>query len=317
MSSIIWKKYNLIKEINNNYNIKTYLARIEPIIKEIFYKNINEYNLIREKIEKLRNGIKIYDIINEKDRIYIVMENNNEMLLEFDRLILSDETKIKREGILKDQGNPITKNEILNLINMEKSMCKIIYEKYEDYKIKIGKASGFFCKIDDFPIKYALFTNNHVLDKDNIKIGNIINIEYLKDSLYIEKKIEIVEKRRVYTSNELDYTCIELFESDGIKNYFKIDPILFTNKKNYIENVDIFILQYPEGNELSFYYGKIKILKDNNIIHNASTKEGSSGSPIIRRSKENNIIGIHYGGVKKKDNKEDYSFNLATIFVPF
>ena len=43
------------------------------------------------------------------------------------------------------------------------------------------------------------------------------------------------------------------------------------------------------------------------ILHNASTDGGSSGSPIIRRSKENNIIGLHYGGIKNK-------YNLATCF---
>ena len=42
-------------------------------------------------------------------------------------------------------------------------------------------------------------------------------------------------------------------------------------------------------------------------MHNASTDAGSSGSPIIRRSKENNIIGLHYGGIKNK-------YNLATCF---
>ena len=53
-------------------------------------------------------------------------------------------------------------------------------------------------------------------------------------------------------------------------------------------------------------------MKDNKIIHNASTDDGSSGSPIIRRSKDNYIIGLHYGGVKK--NKNEYKFNLATLF---
>ena len=42
---------------------------------------------------------------------------------------------------------------------------------------------------------------------------------------------------------------------------------------------------------------------DNKIMHNASTDKGSSGSPIIRRSKDNYIIGLHFGGVKKKKKK--------------
>ena len=111
---------------------------------------------------------------------------------------------MKKEGILKDQGNPISKNEILNLLKMEKSMCKIIYEKIEDNEIKKGKGTGFFCKIDNFPIKYALFTNNHVLNENDIKKVKKINIEYNNKI----KKIEIDEKRRVYTNKQLDYTCI-------------------------------------------------------------------------------------------------------------
>ena len=75
---------------------------------------------------------------------------------------------------------------------------------------------------------------------------------------------------------------------------------------------DIFILQFPNGNDLSFSYGQIKSLMDNKIIHTASTDNGSSGSPIIRRSKDNNIIGLHYGGVKR--NKTEYKYNLGTSF---
>ena len=32
-------------------------------------------------------------------------------------------------------------------------MCKIIYERIEDNKIKKGKGRGFLCEIDEFPIK--------------------------------------------------------------------------------------------------------------------------------------------------------------------
>ena len=47
-----------MKEIDNNDNIKTYLSKIEPIIKEIIYKDKNECYWIREKIERIREIIK-------------------------------------------------------------------------------------------------------------------------------------------------------------------------------------------------------------------------------------------------------------------
>ena len=304
----ICNKYEILKEINTNSGIKTYLTRIKPIVKEIIPKDINEYVIIKEKIEKIKN-IKIYEIIEEKDKLYVVMDNNNKVTDQFDELMMSDELDFKKEAILKGHGNPITKEEIIDLFKMENSICKISFEKLIDNEVKIGKGTGFFCEIDDFPIKHALFTNNHVLDEYNIKKGNIINIEYYKKSSLIKKKIKIDEKRRVFTNKKLDYTCIEIFESDDIKDYFKIDPILF-NDINYIKNSDIFILQYPGGNGLSFSCGKILSLKDNTINHSASTEEGSSGSPIIRRNKVNCIIGLHFAGVKKDKN----IFNVATIF---
>jgi hypothetical protein len=115
----------------------------------------------------------------------------------------------------------------------------------------------------------------------------------------------------VFTNKELDYTCIQLFESDEIKYYFKIDPILLSEEKNCLENSEIFILQYPLGNELSFSYGKILSLKDEKIIHSASTEQGSSGSPIIRRCKDNYLIGLHKGGISKNNNN---AFNFGTEF---
>ena len=181
MPSKIWDKYKKIKEIeSNNSNIKTYLVSIQPIVKEIIPKNKDDYYIIIERLEKLKEEeeLNIYEIIEENEKIYIVLENNEEILLKIDKLIISDELNIKKESIIEGHGNPITKDEIFNLFKLEKSMCKISYETLEGKK---GKGSGFFCEMNNFPIKYALFTNNHVLNELNIKIGNKIHFEYLEN----------------------------------------------------------------------------------------------------------------------------------------
>jgi len=167
----------MIKDIKSNSNIKTYLTRIEPIIKEIIPKNKHDFYIISERLEKLKEELNIYEIIEENERIYIVIDNNDELLLKVDKLILSDELNIKKEGNILGHGRPITKDEILNLFKMEKSMCKISYETIDG---KTGKGSGFFCEIENFPFKYALFTNNHILNESNIEIGNIIHFECLE-----------------------------------------------------------------------------------------------------------------------------------------
>ena len=61
----------------------------------------------------------------------------------------------------------------------------------------------------------------------------------------IEKEIKITGNRKVFTNKEIDYTCIEIFESDGIKNFFKIEPNIFnfqgSNNGRIFEEIDIFV----------------------------------------------------------------------------
>lgn len=43
------------------------------------------------------------------------------------------------------------------------------------------------------------------------------------------KKIIINQRRKVYTDNELGYTCIEILNEDRIKQYFGIDNNIEVN----------------------------------------------------------------------------------------
>ena len=208
---------------------------------------------------------------------------------------------IKKEALIDDIA-PFKKDEIDELYSNESSMCKI--------RIKNKKATGFFCKIKDenIPFKKALFTNNHILNEECLKIKEVISLEYLKKI----KKIEITENRRVITDRNLDYTCIEIFDSDNIKKFFNIEKIIF-DKKDSLKNKEIFILQYALGRELSYSSGKILDIKDNIIMHNASTENGSSGSPLIKRYNNKYVYGIHFGA-NKVENDNIQNYNLATTF---
>ena len=316
MPSTILNKYKLIKKISSNASIKTYLARIEPIIKVITPKDKDDYHGISERLEQLKDRLDIYEIIEEDNKFYIVAENNEKLLSKIDKLILSNESATKKEGIIKGHGSPVTKKELTELFEKDKAMCKITYETLDK---KQGKASGFFCKMNKFPIRYALFTNNHVLNESSIEIDKNIYFEYLEKSssnLYNikEKKLKITENRKVFTNKELDYTCIELLESDGIYDFFEIEPDLFKYGDKFLVNNDIFVLQYPNFNtDLSFSYGKILSIENNEIIHSSSTEGGSSGSPIIRRCKDNYVIGLHSGGIQ--NIKKEYKYNIATTFI--
>ena len=306
----IWNKYKITKILKLGQNIKTYLANFEPIIKEIIPKDAENKFQIYEYFDKLKEELKIYEIIEENDKIYLIVMHDEKINKRIDDIILLNEYSIKKECILEEHGEPVTKEEILNLFKFEESMCKIKCEKLINNAIQAGKGTGFFCEIekDKSPIRYCLFTNNHLLDEDSIELNKIVKFEYFNGKKYVEKEIKITKDRKVFTNKELDYTCIEIFKSDGIKKFFKVDPYLHKIKdNNFYKDKDIFVLQYPKGYDISFSVGKIKKTEKNRLSHSASTDKGSSGSPIIRRnkdSKENYVIGIHFGG--KKDN------NLAT-----
>ena len=115
---------------------------------------------------------------------------------------------------METHTNPTTKNELEALYSYENATCKINFKK--DNKIHTG--TGFFIKdYDNVPLKAALFTNNHVIN--DINIGNEIQIEYNN----VLKSFIITGNRKAFTSKELDYTCIEIFDSDNIKKFFKIN----------------------------------------------------------------------------------------------
>ena len=329
-----WTKYTKLEDLGSNSNIKNYLVRIQPIVKEINYKDKEECDSIIEKLkkfkEKLKEKLYIFEIIEENNKLYIVIDNNDELLSKIDKLILSKELDIKKESFIEGH-DLITKEEIFNLFEMEKAMCRISFQTLEG---KQCFGTGFFCKIDNFPIKLALFTNNHVLDETIIEIGRSFNFEFYEKSLFgsyslVNRQIKIAGNRNIFTNAYLDYTCVELLESDGIKNFFEVEPLIYRKDKSFLENNDIFILQYPNGKDISFSYGKIKSIENNNFLeYDASTENGSSGSPIIRKCNLKYIIGIHHSSdrIKKSNygtsfdsilnNIEENNYQIHCVYIP-
>jgi len=73
--------------------------------------------------------------------------------------------------------------------------------------------TGFFCYIpfpNNMKLLPVLITNNHVLNKNNIEIGKILQI-VVNNHNY---KLIIDENRRTYTNEEYDTTIIEIREND-------------------------------------------------------------------------------------------------------
>ena len=216
----------------------------------------------------------------------------------------SCDSKLKEQACFPSNAKILTKAEIDKLYEYESALCKIKFQAIKNGQKVNAIGTGFFCEINDdnIPFKKALFTNNHVLNKMNIENNKYIEFDYLNEP----RKIELNKDRKKFTNKEYDYTCIEIFDSDKIKNFFKIDFKALENK-NELKNKEIFILQYPNG-ELSHSLGKMTEVKKDIIKHKANTSNGSSGSPLIKRSNINLILGIHYGAEHLKDE----TINTAT-----
>ncbi len=91
---------------------------------------------------------------------------------------INKQTK-QKEIVSYMHGKPMTKNEVDELYSYESAICKIKYETLINSKIVECFCTGFFCEINDinFPFRKALFTNNHVLDENKIKIYKQIEFE--------------------------------------------------------------------------------------------------------------------------------------------
>ena len=104
--------------------------------------------------------------------------------------------------------NPINVSAVTNFgIISKNAIVRIITSK--------AKGSGFFCKIpypnDEHNLK-VLITVNHVLNKEYLESSNAIHLEINKENKYFCLGC----KRKIWTNEELDYTIIEIIESDNI-----------------------------------------------------------------------------------------------------
>ena len=208
---------------------------------------------------------------------------------------MSMESEIEIKDELK-LNNPI--DDISNIMKVAKGTVKIELDNDK------GVASGFFLKLErnnkEF---YCLMTNAHVITKEMITNQEKIKIKY--DNETKEINLELNEKERIifcFMDFSIDITIIEIIPKDGIKDktYF-LNPKTDNNYEEFIGK-NIQIIQFPDGKKLSKSEQKIteRFTKiDYMFYHNASTIEGSSGSPIILKD-DDKVLGIHKGGIRGK-----------------
>ena len=209
-----------------------------------------------------------------------------------------------------DEGKIEGAIDTLNLSKCEKiihqmktSICKV-------YGQKTG--TGFFCKInyqnEEIPL---LMTNYHVLSDEYLETNKCVKISINDEQIF--EVINIEENSKLFSSeiDKYDIMMIKIKEEKTKFNYLELDNnLLKENSEDLYENKSIYILHYPNGENIcvSFGYG-IKKLDDYYIKHLCNTEFCSSGSPILNLS-NNKVIGIHKGTIPNKDKKAKYNIGI-------
>ena len=207
------------------------------------------------------------------------------------------------EVLIEEQPTPVDlEGTKVILSQMENCICKIVKDNGE-------KGTGFFCTIpfpDGKNLLNVLITNNHILNENDIKNGKIIKFTmYNKENnIEEEKDIRIDNLRKkltIYNKKEgIDITIIEIKpNTDKINNFLEMDDKILELK---CKKKSIYILHYPEDKQLVSYGLMNDVLNGKKINHYCNTKDGSSGSPILSLNNFK-VIGVHYGGPKKTNNK--------------
>ena len=201
------------------------------------------------------------------------------------------------------------------LEKVARSVCMII----SSFKSGSGFLIKFFQGEKDF---YCLMTNEHVVTKAMVANKNKIDVYYDKEEK--NKEIFLNSKERFikdFKDITIDATVIEILPEDNIPNdLFLLPQKEFRDNYDKLIGEDITILQYPKG-EMNYADGKI--LERTTLeraryefVHDASTDEGSSGSPIVLKG-TTKVIGIHKGGSGNKDININYGDFIWPIFCYF
>ena len=209
----------------------------------------------------------------------------------------------------------IKEKEIKNNISIGLDQLVIIKEKMEKSTCKIkcpkeGYGTGFFCKIpfpDQFNLLPVLITNNHVLDKNDIKIGNKFRFSLNNDKSHFY--IFCDKERKTYTNIDYDITIIELKPKESEFLFLEIDEKFFLkNPNDFYKDLSIYLMHYPNGKKVELSDGKIQGMYEDNFTfeHSCTTQRGSSGGPIINLL-NHKVLGLHKGYKKLK------TYNLGTL----
>ena len=98
--------YDFEEDTNTETNkIKGYKAKKDFYIKELSFQDEDDKNMIIKKLELLKSEITIYEVIERKNNLYIVIDFNKNSSLKFNHFMTkSNNQEFKEESIIRGSG---------------------------------------------------------------------------------------------------------------------------------------------------------------------------------------------------------------------
>ena len=148
-------------------------------------------------------------------------------------------------------------------------------------------------------------TNQHVIEFKFVEVRKKIKIIYDNK----KKSLDLIldrEERIIICFKEvlnIDVALVEIIPKDKIDDSYFLTPNMDYSQLNNTGQ-KILIVQFPLGKYLSYSVGEIVNINCDNrcyFCYNASTKPGSSGSPIVLNN-DQKVFAIHKGSTKNKSS---------------
>ena len=188
------------------------------------------------------------------------------------------------------------------------SASDIIYNSI--VKIRINKTlfgTGFFMKIKtNEKLKNFLLTCNHLINEQNIKSKDIIEISFgkINKENHFQIKLDINERKIITFKPPIDITLIEILDLDNIpEDKYLFPDYNYKNGYDYYKDKNLYMAGYPmidpSKSERAICSGKIIKInnKDNEFSLSLDSRACSSGSPICLIDNKC-VVGIHKQGDK-------------------
>ncbi|AQM41161.1 serine protease [Staphylococcus cohnii] len=148
--------------------------------------------------------------------------------------------------------------------------------------------------------KNTVLTNKHVADNNNANLSFAPAAENENSFPYGTFKAKEV----IAYPGDADLVIIHFNKnSEGQSVGDVVTPVTIGESTTVSSNEPITVTGYPGDKPLATMWessGKVKSNNDNILTYSASTFGGNSGSPVFNDNNE--LIGLHYGGVEGESN---------------